>query len=376
MKVFRLSYTELTGWSQDLPSVDSPKTLVLAFFSPKLASSGQWFADLKRAFPQSHVLGCSTAGEIHGMEVRDESVTVAITQFDRINLRSTYELVGSPDESFSVGQKIAQSMHSGDLKGLFVISDGLNVNGSALAAGINSHLPDVLVTGGLAGDGSSFQKTWVINSTKVESGYVGAIGFYGAGVQMSFGSQGGWDIFGPERVVTRSKGNVLFELDGQPALDIYKTYLGDRAADLPASGLLFPLQIRDPKMPDQRLVRTILAVNEKEKSLIFAGDIPQKCLAQLMKANFDRLIDGATSAADQTGALSQATLAIAVSCVGRRLVLRDRIEEETEATFVRLPKGSEQIGFYSYGELAPHSKFIKCELHNQTMTITTISEAS
>jgi hypothetical protein len=212
-----------------------------------------------------------------------------------------------------------------------------------------------------------------------QSGYVTAVGFYGDHIRLGHGSKGGWDKFGPERQVTKSIGNVLYELDGRPALGLYKEYLGDRASGLPATGLLFPLAIRTSQAEGKVLVRTILAVDEATQSMTFAGDIPEGVFAQLMRANFDRLIQGASEAATLTfdhhnGSYSDSpTLSIAISCVGRRLVLGERTEEEIEATLEILPKGSRQIGFYSYGEISPY-KSGACDLHNQTMTLTTIAE--
>jgi len=259
-----------------------------------------------------------------------------------------------------------------------VLSDGLQVNGSELVRGMNSILPaSVTVTGGLAGDGDRFKRTWVIADRRLTPGFVAAVGLYGDAVRVGHGSKGGWDAFGVERRVTRSRGNVLFELDGRPALQLYKEYLGERASGLPAAGLLFPLTLRSAPSDDKRLVRTILAVDEATQSMTFAGDIPEGYYAQLMCANFDRLIQGASEAALSTGnrvATGPAPLAIAISCVGRRLVLGERAEEETEATLEVLPPGTRQIGFYSYGEISPYTTG-HCDLHNQTMTLTTISEA-
>ena len=193
---------------------------------------------------------------------------------------------------------------------------------------------------------------------------------------MLFRSKGGWDRFGPERTVTRSEGNVLFELDGKPALDLYKTYLGERASGLPATALLFPLALRARAGEEKSLVRTILAVDESARSLTFAGDVPQGSLAQLMRANFDRLVDGAEGAALMTRGRcgkGRSTLAVAISCVGRRLVLGERTEEELEAVGDVLPEGARVLGFYSYGEISPFATG-RCDLHNQTMTLTTLQE--
>jgi hypothetical protein len=233
----------------------------------------------------------------------------------------------------------------------------------------------VVVTGGLAGEGPRFERTWVIVDGKPASGFVTAVGLYGDKINVGHGSKGGWDIFGPERTVTRSTGNVVYELDGRPVLALYKEYLGDLAAELPASGLLFPLAVRAPG-DDKRLVRTILGIDEEAQSLIFAGDVSQGHRVQLMQAQFDRLIGGAEDAAalarSRTDTAPQ--LSVAISCVGRRLVLGERTEDELEATLHALPDGIAQVGFYSYGEISPDLEGT-CDLHNQAMTLTTFGEA-
>lgn len=325
-------------------------------------------------------MGCSTAGEIHGCEISDASMAVAAVRFDHTPIRTAHAAVHSPIDSYAAGHAIAAQLREPSLRGVLVLSDGLNVNGSELVKGLNDTLGEaVVVTGGRAGDGTHFKRTWVLKDRTPQSGYVTAVGFYGDHVRLGHGSKGGWDKFGPERLVTKSIGNVLYELDGRPALQLYKEYLGDRAAGLPATGLLFPLAIRTSQAEGKVLVRTILAVDEATQSMTFAGDIPEGVFAQLMRANFDRLIQGASEAATLTfdhhnGSPSDSpTLSIAISCVGRRLVLGERTEEEIEATLEILPKGSRQIGFYSYGEISPY-KSGACDLHNQTMTLTTIAE--
>jgi len=378
MKIHRLSHHENRGWSHAFPAVDSDRTLVLAFAAPRYGRDTAALGELRRAFPTSHHLGCSTSGEIHGATVVDDSISVAIVQFERSWLRPACAHVGAADESYAAGRDIGRQLAAEpELKGAFVLSDGLAVNGSQLVRGLNDVLPpDVVITGGLAGDGDRFRETWTLLDGLPRAGVVAAIGFYGPSVRLGHGSQGGWDLFGVERRVTRSRGNVLYEIDGKPALQLYKEYLGDRASALPASALLFPLALRSDERDQKTIVRTILAVDETEQSMLFAGDIPQGSLVQLMRANFDRLIQGAGRAARNTGASDEGAdpiLSIAVSCVGRRLVLGERAEDECEATMDALPPRTEQLGFYSYGEISPWATG-SCDLHNQTMTLTTISE--
>jgi hypothetical protein len=344
-------------------------------FGPSHLKNDSLFTQSVEAFPATDiVVGCSTAGEIHDGAVDDETITLATVEFESTRLKKTYFALKSPEDSFDAGYAMAQALKDPELKGILVFSDGLQVNGSQLIAGFNFVFEGrVTVTGGLAGDGSRFESTWVLNERTPKAGVVVAVGFYGDKIRFQHGSQGGWGIFGPERLITKSKGNVLFEIDGQPALALYKNYLGDKAKDLPASGLLFPMQIWKSGEANSQVVRTILAVDEKAGSLTFAGDMPEGYSAQLMRANLDRLIDGAGHAATDVGAVEPG-LCVAISCVGRRLLLGDRVEEETEAVLANLPRGCHQIGFYSYGEISPLGPGQPAHLHNQTMTVTYISE--
>ena len=270
-----------------------------------------------------------------------------MARFAATRLATASAPISAADQSFAAGEAIGRQLAGEGLRGVHVLSDGLLVNGSELVRGLSSVLPaGVVVTGGLAGDGDRFVRTWVLHDGAPSSGHVTAVGFYGERVAIGHGSAGGWDPFGPRRLVTRSKGNILYELDGKPALELYKQYLGDRADGLPATGLLFPLALSRPDSggEDRRVVRTILAVDEAAQSLTFAGDIPTGAHAQLMKAQLDRLIEGAEQAATlaRPGAASDA-LAIAISCVGRRLVLRDRSDEEVEAVQEALPAGAHEV---------------------------------
>jgi len=360
--------------------LDSPETLLVIFGASGLIDRPDRISQVLDACPLSQVIGCSTSGEIHGSKISDDSLVVAAVRFDKTLAHTAQAAVHSPKDSFAAGATIATQLSHPALRNILILSDGLHVNGSELVKGLNETLRGaVIVTGGLAGDGTLFKRTWVLKDRIPQGGYVTAVGLYGEHVRIGNGSKGGWDKFGPERLVTRSDGNVLYELDGRPSLHLYKEYLGDRAACLPATGLLFPLALRASRSDEKSLVRTILAVDEAAQSMTFAGDIPQGSLAQLMHPNFDRLIQGASDAAALTvnGHRSShpgnPTLSIAISCVGRRLVLGERTEEETEATLDILPQDSRQIGFYSYGEISPHASGA-CDLHNQTMTLTTIAE--
>lgn len=375
MEIATLAYALRTGWSSPMPDLDSAQTLVLVFGASSFVDHPEALTTLRAAFPRAHLAGCSSSGEISGTRVCDESLAVAVLRFARTRVRTVEAAVGDGVSSREAGEALARAALGEGLRAVFVLSDGLAVNGTELLGGMHAVLPaDVAVTGGLAGDGTAFRRSWVLREGPPRSGIIAGVGLYGDAVQVRHGSRGGWDAFGPERLVPRAEGNVLFELDGAPALSLYKRYLGERAAALPATALLFPVAIRGDAEGDERVVRTILSVDEAAQSMTFAGDIPPGATVQLMRANMDRLIDGAAQASAAARCPTPEALTIAVSCVGRRLVLGERVEEELEAAQEAAPGGA-MVGFYSYGEISPMSAGERARLHNQTMTVTRLWEA-
>jgi hypothetical protein len=352
--------------------------VILVFACRRMLSSTPIVKLLKNEYSKSIITGCSTSGEINGVNVNDKSLTATAIKFEKTIVKYHEVEISQFENSFDAGKELVNKLCGPDLKHLFVLSEGLKVNGSELVHGLTSQLPSgVNATGGLAGDGADFEKTLVITNTgEIKSEIITALGFYGEKIQIGYASLGGWDSFGIERSVTKSKGNILYEIDNLPALELYKSFLGEKADDLPASGLLFPLSMRTEE-GEVPVVRTILAVNDEKQSLTFAGDIPEGSYVKLMKANSDRLIKGAENAAEVSVYPlldKSADLAILISCVGRKLVLKQLVEEEVEAVKEVVGENAMLTGFYSYGEMAPFLNGAKCELHNQTMTITTFKE--
>ncbi len=375
MQVYQKSILSLAEIQQI--NLDFTPDLFLLFISPTYKEKDKAVENLSTTYPNALIIGCSTSGEILGNEVMDSSIALSALKFESTKLKlAVLDLEKVKGNSNEAGKVISAELQDPELRHILVLSDGLNVNGAELVKGLNTDLPDsVSITGGLAGDGPDFGETFIVANSTIASNQIVALGFYGAALKIGFGSHGGWDSFGVERLVTRSEENVLYELDGQPALQLYKSFLGDKAAELPGSGLLFPLSMRDEDNITP-VVRTILGINEEDQSLTFAGNIHQGAYVRLMKANVDRLIGGAEKSAeiaqDHIGTKSQ--LAILVSCVGRRLVLKQLVEEELEVVSDVLGDKVAMTGFYSYGEIAPFDEFTACTLHNQTMTITTFTE--
>jgi hypothetical protein len=388
MKLEQRKWDRIHGWTPENPKTDMKSAqIILIFGARSLLKEENLLRQIKDSYPQAHTFGCSTSGEIYGAQVLDNSIVTTAISFEHTQIKNVQVQLNQVENSYQAGEYLAKALPltlpslvaSGEdkLAHVLVLSEGLKVNGSDLVRGLTSQLPNgTTVTGGLAGDGDRFEETIVFGDSEPLKETIAIVGLYGDRLKVGFSSLGGWDSFGPERLITNSEGNVLYELDGHSALELYKKYLGENAKGLPATGLLFPLCIRN-KSVDTGVVRTILSVDENKHSMTFAGDVPEDSYARFMKANFDRLIDGAAEAAKTSyqaiGSVAP-NLAILISCVGRKLILKQRIEEEVEG--VRDVFGEQTVlaGFYSYGEIAPLIPGAKCELHNQSMTITTLLE--
>ncbi|WP_138993900.1 FIST signal transduction protein [Larkinella sp. C7] len=350
--------------------------LVLAFGERFLLEKSNVYEQLRERYPAADIVINSTAGEIYLDKVHDGSVIATAIEFEKTRVRTVQIDIRKHTESFQAGEKIARELDEPDLAAIFLISDGSWVNGSDLTEALNQllkrHIP---ISGGLAGDAARFERTLVGLNQDPAAGKIVGIGFYGTELKIGHGSMGGWDVFGPEREVTKATYNVLYQIDGKHALDLYKEYLGKYAESLPSAALLFPLSIR-ATAGSEPLVRTILAIDEEAKSMTFAGEMPEKALVRFMTANFDRLIDASAEAAHTS--LTQLNFApelvILISCVGRKLVLGQRTDEEVEAAREVFGTDAVMTGFYSYGEISPLQSSTRCELHNQTMTVTVFSE--
>ena len=365
--------------SQRIAQPDQAARLILAMGEKNKISDPQLLGHLRVDYPQANIILCSTAGEIFADSVSDNTTTIITIALEKTRVCcEAVQIACSGMDSRTAGAALAQKLtgHGKDLCYVLLLSDGSQVNGSELVLGLNDRLPKgIPVTGGLAGDGAAFKSTLIGLDHPPAEGQIVGVGFYGTDLLVSHGSGGGWQSFGPEKKVTGASGNRLYRIEDENALDLYKRYLGRYAADLPGSALLFPLMVR--LSPDTApVVRTILSIDESTGSMQFAGDIPEGSKVRFMKANFDQLVEAASDAAKQAAdALPlQPSLSLLVSCVGRKLILADRVAEEVEAVRDVLGASTTIAGFYSYGEIAPQTAGAPCQLHNQTMTITTIAE--
>ena len=356
--------------------------LVLVFGAVERMTEHGLVESLKSAFPEAELAGCTTAGEIGAGGVSDGALVVVALRFSGSRVQLAATDLADMEDSRAAGQRLGLALGAPGLRHVLVLGQGVQINGSALIEGISEPLgTGVLLSGGLAGDGGAFERTWTLSNRGLSQRQIVAIGFSGEELRVSNGSFHGWKPFGPVRKVTRSAGNVLFELDGQPALDIYKRYLGEYAKGLPASGLLFPFEMLGEDRGALGLIRTILGVDESAGSLVLAGNIVEDGYLRLMHASTDSLVDGAMAAAEAAhdaapGADPGESLVLLVSCVGRKLVMGARVDEEVEAVQTVFGPKASIAGFYSNGEISPMRDLLTCHLHNQTMTVTHIAEVS
>lgn len=378
MKIENLTYSANKKWQPEHHSIttENKTNIVFVFGDREAFKSQDAYQSLHALYPNAHIVGCSSSGNIQGDALSDAEMVASALSFDTSSVEIAVTDFTQGADQVSMTTHLINQLPKEGLKHVFILSDGLHINGSSLAKGANEALEyKIPITGGLAGDGTAFEETWVIANDVAKQKRVVAVGFYGDHIHIQNGCFAGWEEFGITRSVTKAQGNIVYEIDHQPALELYKKYLGDYAKDLPSSGLHFPINIKQHK-EDRPLVRTLLGIDESQQSLIFAGDVPEGSLARLMKADIDTIIEGAKTAAESTEySGNHNALGLVVSCVGRRLVLNQLTDEELESVSEVLGSDVSLLGFYSYGELAPFSnKLRSCQLHNQTLTLTVINE--
>jgi len=350
--------------------------LVLSFACKEIAVSPEVYEQLRSRFPNAQIAINSTSGEIYQHDFFEDSLVAVAIKFEKTTIKTARVNINQFENSFDAGLALIKKLESKDLVYVLVLSDGNLVNGSQLVKGLNTATENkVLITGGLAGDGDRFESTVLGLNEAPFVGNIIAIGFYGNNIIIKHGSEGGWQMFGPEREVTRSVDNRLFEIDQQSAFDLYRRYLGPFEDNVPLSTLLFPLGVILPGN-SQPLVRTILSLDKENNSMIFAGDVPEGSQVKFMKASTNNLIQAAEDAAKSAFLNSNLTpdLTLLISCIGRKLIMGPRIDEEIEAITNFNAIKSNTIGFYSYGEISPFNNEIECQLNNETMTVTAFYE--
>jgi hypothetical protein len=349
--------------------------LLLVFAQKSLLADPAIFKKLKEHFNAAQIVSASTAGEIIGDESIEDAVLAIAIKMEQTPFKIVHQNIEQHANSYDLGLSLAKALKKDGLSYVMILSDGHIVNGSDLLDGIKSHLGEQLpMSGGMAGDGNLFSSTLVGFGEDIKNGHVVLIGFYGDALHICIDVQRGFNYFGPERVVTKSNKNILYDIDGTKALDLYKKYLGEYVDELPGSALLFPVAILNDN--DEPLVRTILSINEEDGSMVFAGNMPEGVTIRFMRSNLDQLINRAEEASKRvTDCVDDPDLLLVMNCVGRKIILGQRRGEEIEALSKSLKGNTILAGFYTYGEFSSWEKPEKtCDLHNQTVVVTAIKE--
>jgi hypothetical protein len=375
MKTVQLQREKNEEWTYLGNRIELVAPLVLVFGNRYLLEDQQVFQEVRNLFPDGELVFGSSCGDLVAGAVNDNHITITAIEFEKTKFEIKTVNIKDFNNTESAGEAVVSLLNPAGLRHIFVLSEGSSVNGSALTKGMQSIVPSVLITGGLCGDDDRFERTLASYNEQPKEGEIIVIGFYGESFEASFSIYGGWKPFGPERVITRSEGNILYEIDGKPALDLYKKYLGEKANQLPGSALIYPLNVK-LEGNNQSFVRTILNIDEEKNAMILAGDVPEKSTVQLMMSTMDDIAAASETAAIRAmeGRQQPPQLAILISCIGRKLVLDQRVEEEVEEVQDVIGDNVVITGMYSYGEIAPFYGERQCRLHNQTMTITLISE--
>jgi len=377
MRTAQCQWSSGTGWKPKPPGVlDSSAQLVLVFGDAAAAAAADGLESLGKLYPNAQLFGCSSAGEIQGMALSDGTLAATAIAFDHSRVVARGVTVSGAGGGFEGGVQAVSSLPQEGLRHVLILSPGNYLNGGDLVRGINSALPaGVTASGGFAGAGGQVHGSSVWCGGQPEGSTIAALGFYGARLKVGMGTGGGWRPFGPDRRITKSCNETIYEFDRRPALELYKQYLGEYAQGLPFSALRFPMGLRTCES-DPWQVRVIVGIDESNGGLAFDCNIAEGAHARFLVGNAEHLVAGATEAAQlsqqELGVPSQ--LSIVVSCFGRRIVLGQQTEEELVAVRDILGSGAVLTGFYSYGEICGMAAGRQTGLYNQTLTLTSFAE--
>lgn len=323
-----------------------------------------------------NILIVGSGGQIVDEHLIDDELCMVAIQWEHSTSKGFITDCTSFEQTRKVASAAAQAIMSETLRHVLVFADAQHINGTELLKGLYDVLPaHIGVSGGLASDGKTIKQSRVGLNHNPQNHKIAVIGLYGDRLQIHCSAQSGWLPFGPIRTVTKAQENKLFEADGLPVFDIYKQYINaNDAQDLTTHSLYHPLAVLNKDGSDFA-IRAIVALDAEEKSLTLTCDIPQGSIFQLTHCHYKGVIAGAEEAAEQIRqhANLDHAFVLMVDCIARRLLLGMKTEDELEVVKEVLPN-TPCIGFYSHGEIAWHRNNNSCKLHNQTMTMTSISE--
>jgi hypothetical protein len=330
------------------------------------------------------VIGCTTDGEITSSGLSSDTVAVLCLSADQIRF-PTVSVPHLSKGSFEAGVKIGDALYDCRCKYLQIFSDGLSGNATRVIDGIKKVLgDDIKIAGGAAGDGGQFRCTYQYGDDRILTDSIVAVGFAGD-FHYGVGVGGGWTPFGVAKRVTKSIDNIVYELDGQPALQVYEKFLGKYAALLPSVGVEYPLALLGPDGNIEEngyvLSRATMGVDREKGAIRFAGDVPEGAFVKMTMGSEQDVIQAAQKAAEDAicqlkkkrpTAMPKAVFIY--SCMARKIVLGSKAGEEFSHVKKGVGADTPTIGFYTYGEYAPVGKTNMSCFHNETITLTVIGE--
>ena len=332
--------------------------LIQVFSGEEKEKFQELLSSLKKMFPRATVIASSTDGEIHNDKVLLKSTIVSISLFDATEVKIAYS---DESESFLMGERLAKKLVTPRTKLLIAFADGILCNGEEFLNGVFSVAADVKVAGGLSGDNAKFENCYIgCDDSFYERGAV-AVALDSDILQVESFYDFGWTKIGVAHTITHSDKNRVYTIDGMPAVDFYKKYLGENiAASLPVTGVEFPLIIQKNSID---IARAVLHKYD-DGSLSFAGNVMEGIQVYLGVGDKNKIMQYH---------LGHKTLAVEsfyiYSCMARRRFLNKLIEEELKP-FAHLAPVS---GFFTYGEFYTDAK---PELLNQTLTAVSLSEST
>jgi len=372
------SYSRSDGWSGKFPTaLDSPQTLLLLFADAALLEKGQLQEEIGKAFPQAVLIGCSTISPIANGQIVYHGAVLAICQFEKSTLKTAMQSLQTPAESRQAGETVGKALYRPDLRQVLLFGDDQVLNANEFMNGLNSAAPQpVQISGGMASHPDFADGTrLLVLGRQVKSQAVGAVGIYGEMLHAAQVEDVGLMTHSKFYTITQAENRVIYEVDKRPALEIYREFLGVLAPHLEFMHV-FPVGFYAQPLAPLKVVRSVLGVDEKQKALIFASDLPAEKTIRFMVGLPTQFVDSAKRVASQVSeqmGQKQRLLALTVSCASREFALGDDVDKEPAAVYNHLPPNTTQIGFYAYGEIAWGGTGT-CELHNHTINVTLLGE--
>jgi hypothetical protein len=320
-------------------------------------------------------LGASTDGEIiangEGQVVYEGTAALSLIDCDKDAFRLQF-FQGNGKKSFDVGQEVGNwGVKQFVRPGFIVASGGLHADGEEILKGIISVAgPETPVFGGLAGDDKAFKTTFAFTNGQYTADGVVALVLDTDRIELDGIAISGWSGIGAEKRVTKAEGNVVYTIDNEPALEVYKKYLSITDKDLPQIGVEYPLMLI--REDGSSILRAVMDIDRNTGALVFAGTVPQGSRVRFSTSSGVDVIEQVKRDIDTySKKFPQADHLILFSCMARHLALGPMVDEEILAAYEKW--NVPLIGFFTYGEIGK-SLTGKCDFFNETFTLATLKE--